>query len=125
MKSIQKNHKPVPFCIGCICGGTEQHFAWGSDIRLEDYRPLEEYENYFENIEDKDCGVAHFRNEGSASIVSPDIEKFIQGVHWDTNEEMERKRQEDLRNDFEDDPYGLAHISTSTLKAELRRRKRW
>ena len=25
----------------------------------------------------------------------------------------------------EDDPYGLAQISTSKLKAELRRRKRW
>lgn len=121
----RENHKPVPFCIGCLCGGIAQHFAWGSDISLDDYRPLEEYENYFENTEYEDCGVAHFRNEGSAKIVNPDIERFIQGVHWDTNEERERKRQEDLRGDFEDDPYGLAHISTSTLKAELRRRKRW
>lgn len=118
-----KNHKPVPFCIGCLCGGTAQHFAWGSDIKLDDYRPLKEDENYFENTEDEDCGVSHFRNDGSARIASQDIEKFIQGIHWESNEEREQK--EYCREDFEDDPYGLAHISTTTLKAELRRRKRW
>lgn len=121
-----KNHKPVPFCIACLCGGTAQHFAWSSDIRLDDYRELKEDENYFENTETEDCGLSHFRNNGSVKVASPDIEKFLQGVHWKTNEEREKEIQaEELRGDFEDDPYGLAYVSTTTLKAELRRRKRW
>lgn len=120
------SHKPVPFCIGCLCGGSAKHIAWQNDICLDEYRPLKENENYFENTKDKDCGVSHFRNNGSADIESQVIEKFIQGVHWKSNEEREQERQaEEFESDFEDDPYGLAHISTSTLKSELRRRKRW
>lgn len=120
------SHKPVSFCIGCLCGGTAKHIAWQNDICLDEYRPLKENENYFENTKDKDYGVSHFRNNGSADIESQVIEKFIQGVHWKSDEEREQERQaEEFESDFEDDPYGLAHISTSTLKSELRRRKRW
>lgn len=122
-----KNHKPVPFCIGCLCGGTAQHFAWWSDIRLDDYRPLEENENYFENTEDGDCGVSHFRNEGNAKFIRPkfpEISDLMKAV-VEEQEERERARKEDFRGDFEDDPYGLGYVSTTTLKAELRRRKRW
>lgn len=115
------SHKPVPFCIGCLCGGMAKHIAWQNDIHLDEYRPLKENENYFENTDDENCGVPHFRNNRSANI-----EKFIQGVHWKNNEERKQERQAvEFEGDFEDDPYGLAHVSTSTLKAELRRRKRW
>ncbi len=116
------SHKPVPFCIGCLCGGTAQHFAWGSDIKLDDYRQLKEDENYFENTEDENCGVSHFRNDGNTRVVKPvfpelpDLEKIF----------GERKEiKEEAFEPEEDDPYGLAHISTTTLKSELRRRKRW
>lgn len=122
-----QNHKPVPFCIGCLCGGIAQHFAWGSDIRLDDYRPLGEDENYFENTEDSDCGVSHFRNEGNIKIVKqefPDISEFVKLIATE-HEERKKVREQDFRGDFEDDPYRLAYVSTSTLKAELRRRKRW
>lgn len=119
-------HKPVPFCIRCLCGGTAKHIAWQNDIHLDEYRPLKENENYFEITEDEDCGAPHFRNSGNTKIETPDIEKFIQGVYWKSNEEREQERQaEEFESDFEDDPYGLAYVSTSTLKAELRRRKRW
>lgn len=116
------NHKPVPFCIGCLCGGTAQHFAWGSDIKLDDYRQLKEDENYFENTEDENCGVSHFRNNGSARVVKPDFPELLD------LEKIFGERKEIKEETFEpeeDDPYGLAHISTTTLKAELRRRKRW
>lgn len=109
-----QSHKPVPFCIGCLCGGTAEHIAWGSDIELDDYRPLSENENYFENKEDESCGVSHFRNKGNAKIIRPDL--FF-------GERQEKK--EEIFESKEDDPFGLAYISTSTLKAELRRRKRW
>lgn len=115
-----QNHKPVPFCTACLCGGTAQHFAWGSDIRLDDYRELKEDENYFENTEDEDCGISHFRNNGSAKIERKEplnLEKIIDEWRKDVVEEFNEPK--------EDDPYGLAYVSTTTLKAELRRRKRW
>lgn len=118
-----QSHKPVPFCIGCLCGGTAKHFAWGSDIKLDDYRPLKEDENYFENTENEDCGVSHFRNDGNARIVRPQFPEISDLIRAVEKEHKERGifRQED----FDEDPYGLAYVSTTTLKAKLRRRKRW
>lgn len=86
----------------------------GKCIELDDYRALSENENYFENKEDESCGVSHFRNKGNAKIIRPDL--FF-------GERQEKK--EEIFESKEDDPFGLAYISTSTLKAELRRRKRW
>ena len=114
-----ENHKPVPFCIGCLCGGTAQHFMWHNDIYLDDYRPLEENENYFENLENEDCGISHFRNDGVEAMQRPKLPnlKMLSEVFG-----IETGR--DFVESEEDDPYGLAHISTTKLKAELRRRKR-
>lgn len=118
-----KLHKPVPFGIACLCGGTATHFAWQSDIRLDDYRPLTEYENYFENTEDSDCGISHFRNDGNERIRNnvefqhPNLEELF--------EELRNKDEQELSKQAECDPYGLADVSTTTLKSELRRRKRW
>lgn len=122
------SHKPAPFTIGCLCGGTMQHIAWQNDIHLGDYRPLKEHENYFENSPDRDCGISHIRNDIDFRIVEmprkeyEEIEKlyelFEKGIEWNPNKEIEPETEED-------DPYGLAHVSTTTLKAELRRRKRW
>lgn len=118
------NHKPVPFCIGCLCGGAAQHFAWESDISLCDYRPLEDNENYFENTKDENCGIPHFRNDGNAKIANPEFPelKDLESI-FGTRES--NKVENFHKNDEDDDPYGLANISTTTLKAELRRRKRW
>lgn len=52
-----KNHKPVPFCIKCKCGGTAQHVMWNEDIRMFGSRPLGDKMNYFRNEESSDCGV--------------------------------------------------------------------
>lgn len=119
-----ENHKPVPFCIDCLCGGIAQHIAWERDIELNDYRPLKGDENYFENTEDEDCGVSHFRNNGSAMVSKsefPDLLELKKKMFL----EREREIQKESFEPEEDNPYGLAHISTTTLKEELRRRKRW
>lgn len=117
-------HKPVPYAIPCLCGGTATHFAWGNDEELEDYRPLEQNENYFENSEKCDCGISHFRNSGykaqSQEPEFPDLSEIMNIFENKTTERSNAKEDED----FEDNPYGLAHISTTTLKAELRRRKK-
>lgn len=120
-----KNHKPVPFCIACLCGGTAQHFAWGSDIRIDDYRELKEDENYFENTETEDCGVSHFRNNGSAKVVRPEYPELKELADIFAEEERNRSKEQFAPEPEKDDPYGLAYVSTTTLKAELRRRKRW
>lgn len=120
-----KNHKPVPFCIGCLCGGTAQHFAWASDIRIDDYRPLKEVENYFENAEDEDCGVSHFRNNGNVKVVNPKLPELKELADVFAEEERNRNKELFTPEPEEDDPYGLSYVSTTTLKAELRRRKRW
>lgn len=120
-----KNHKPVPFCIACLCGGTAQHFAWGSDIRLDDYRELKEDENYFENTEDEDCGVSHFRNNGNAKVASPKLPELKELADIFAEKERKQSKEPFAPEPEEDDPYGLAYVSTTTLKAELRRRKRW
>ena len=126
-----ENHKPVPFCTTCLCGGTARHIAWDKDIVLDDYRLLEEKENYFEKTEESSCGVSHFRNEGSMrvrlSMNFPNL-AYLADMLADEKREKEKKalrEMEQLATSEEDDPYGLAHISTSKLKAELRRRKRW
>lgn len=120
-----KNHKPVPFCTACLCGGTAQHFAWGSDIRLDDYRELKEDENYFENTETEDCGVSHFRNNGNAKVVRPEYPELKELADIFAEEERNRSKERFAPEPEEDDPHGLAYVSTTTLKAELRRRKRW
>lgn len=108
------NHKPVPFCIGCLCGGIAQHFAWGSDMHLDDYRPLKEDENYFKNAENEDCGVSHFRNFGNSEFHNSKLKELVNSFETTLTSEPR-----------EDDPYGLAYVSTTVLKKELRRRKRW
>lgn len=128
-------HKPVPFCIGCLCGGVAKHIAWQNDIHLDEYRPLKESENYFENSPESTCGIAHFRNDSEFAIQELPEFKELKRL-FENDEELKRlfetEREESIDNAFkrieedsEDDPYGLAHITTSTLKAELRRRKRW
>ena len=123
-----EKHKPVPFTTPCLCGGTASHIAWDKDIELDDYRLLEEDENYFENTEEYDYGVSHIRNKGlKQKIVIPNI-AHLQDVLEEERKERRQKEYAELKQASscdEDDPYGLAHISTSKLKAELRRRKRW
>lgn len=120
-----KNHKPVPFCTICLCGGTMKHIAWNRDIMLDDYRPLEETENYFENTESENCGISHIRNGG----ISPFSEEIFKGLVelsdiLGQNSELTLEPKKELFVESEDDdPYGLAGFSTTQLKAELRRRK--
>ncbi len=57
-------HKPAPFTIGCLCGGTASHIDWHEDTYLPGYRPLANNMNYFENTIDCDHGVPHIRNDG-------------------------------------------------------------
>lgn len=114
-------HKPVPFTIPCLCGGTAKHVAWGSDVRLDEYVPLCENDNYFENIESEDCGIPHFRNEGFQVLEDkpkyPELSEIVDAF------ESKSSKEKHMDEDFDDNPYGLAHVSTTTLKAELRRRK--
>jgi hypothetical protein len=49
-------HKPVPFIIGCTCGGQASHVDWNNDIRLGGYRPLGDNMSYFKNDLAMDCG---------------------------------------------------------------------
>lgn len=109
-------HKPVPYCVGCLCGGTARHVAWEKDVRLDKYELLGEDMNYFENSEDSDCGIPHFRNYGEEEKKEDSPED-----QYAAFEELKSR----LTDAGEDDPYGLANVSTSRLKAELRRRKRW
>lgn len=108
-------HKPVPYCIGCLCGGTARRVAWEKDVRLDNYRLLEEDMNYFENSADSDCGVPHFRNYGEEEKKASAEDQYAEFEYL----------KERLMDPKGDDPYGLANVSTSRLKAELRRRKRW
>lgn len=121
-----QGHKPVPFCIGCLCGGIMKHSFWGHDEQLEDYRPLEESENYFENKETEEHGISHFRNSGNTIMREQNPLEDLRKMQDRIIEESEKRRQERLKREkeaFLEDPYGLAHISTTTLKKELRRRK--
>lgn len=117
--ALTGQHKPVPFTIACLCGGIAKHVRWHDDIRLGEYTELKENMSYFGNEEDCDCGVSHIRTEGekcySSTIKIPNIKPII---------ELE---EEPLYTpaDIDDDPYGLANVSTTKLKAELRRRKKW
>lgn len=49
-----ENHKPVPFCIQCKCGGIARHV--GKDIHLTNPISIKEGMNYFANVSGKDCG---------------------------------------------------------------------
>lgn len=63
------NHKPVPFCITCICcGGTCKHIMWNAtaDTYGKNYRSYQEmvnepnkiiFRNFFWNDPESDCGV--------------------------------------------------------------------
>lgn len=73
------NHKPVPFSISCLCGGTAQHIAWNKDIYLNAYMQLGENMNYFENTEDDECGIPHFRNNNTVEIRKEGIPSGISG----------------------------------------------
>lgn len=119
------SHKPVPFCIDCLCGGLAKHIAWQNDIHLDEYRLLKENENYFENSPESNCGISHFRNNVDFRIQEfPEFEELKRLFETEREESVENVFKR-IEEDSEDDPYGLAHVSTSTLKAELRRRKRW
>lgn len=114
-----EKHKPVPFTISCPCekGALAKHVAWNWDTDFQ-YRELRENENYFENREDCKCGIPHIRNNGLFEIVDKMV---LFGAEVEALEPVGMCRQE--KPDENDDPYGLAHISTSILKSELRRRK--
>lgn len=130
-----ERHKPVPYCTACLCGGTLQHSFWNMDVQLDDYRRLKENENYFENEPESSCGIPHIRNEGHAVIREesfsslPELRDLSAVLEADGRERQRRQKRNEMflppadEDDFEDDPYGLAHISTTTLKKELRRRK--
>ncbi len=111
-----ESHKPVPYIIPCLCGREARHIAWNEDITLNDYMPLSENMNYFENVEDSNCGRPHYRNAGEVEIKKIPVPELKMVLKEDKEERFV---------DEDDDPYGLAHVSTSKLKAELRRRKRW
>lgn len=123
------SHKPVPFCIGCLCGGIAKHIAWQNDIHLDEYRQLKENENYFENSPESDYGISHFRNYIDFAVREYrefyEFEELKRIFEEERAESVQRAFKEIEETDKEDDPYGLAHVSMSTLKAELRRRKRW
>lgn len=118
--------KPAPFCIQCLCGRIAQHVSWEHDIKLGDYKELGDKSNYFGNEENSDCGVSHIRNDGDfpASVNHPDVSDLI-GVLYGQYKDEESFLSQYAVEKEEDDSYGLAQFSTSTLKAELRRRKRW
>lgn len=84
-----------------------------------DYRPLKENENYFENTEKYHCGISHIRNNGMGYF-TPGLLEFIDSSLQKENRSMASFFDDDVDKD---DPYGLAHVSTTTLKKELRRRK--
>lgn len=120
-----KGHKPVPFTAPCLCGGTLVHKFWGMDESF-DYMPLEENENYFENTMEHDCGISHIRNRGMCETEhdSALLELAEIFAEREKAESLSKEMAALANNGFdEDDPYGLAHISTTTLKRELRRRK--
>lgn len=117
--ALTGQHKPVPFTIACLCGGIAKHVRWHDDIRLGEYAELKENMSYFGNEEDCDCGVSHIRTDGekcySYTTNMPKIKPII---------ELEEEPLY-VPTYTNDDPYGLAHVSTTKLKAELRRRKKW
>ena len=57
-----ENHKPVPFAIGCKCGGTAYHVDWHEDVELDAPVPIGGGMNYFANKFDSDCGVPILAN---------------------------------------------------------------
>lgn len=111
-----KKHKPVPFAIGCLCGGTAQHIAWHEDVDLSGYRPIGDNMSYFENLEDRGCGIPHLRTDGSTStrqrLTSYDMKEIL-ARQYDKAEIIEEPKRRT----------GLEMYSTTQLKAELRRRK--
>jgi hypothetical protein len=58
-----ENHKPVPYCIGCKCGGVAKHVLWHMDKVLENPIPIEKNMNYFENNPNSNCGIPILRTK--------------------------------------------------------------
>ena len=56
-----KNHKPVPYAIGCKCGGIATHVDWNEDKHLFEPIPITRSMSYFVNQPNRDCGVAVIR----------------------------------------------------------------
>lgn len=119
---LNGNHKPVPFTIPCLCGGVARHVRWNEDVHLDEYADLQENMSYFSNDDDCDCGVPHIRTNGEKCYMATEKLKELQKALIRNCEEQESVYDS---MDEDDDPYGLACFSTSQLKAELRRRKRW
>lgn len=139
-------HKPVPFAINCTCerGAIATHQFWYADEEF-DHRELLEEECYFENAEGCDCGKPHIRNNGmlqqieemtrvaetTVKVIKENKEDILQAAEnlilkGDNSEEIPAgiaPQEQEQSEEKNDDPYGLAHISTTTLKRELRRRK--
>lgn len=119
-------HKPVPFCVPCLCGGTLEHVYWNHDIHFNGYHPIKDQMNYFENTEEHDCGIPHIRNYGSEYLIDkPNVEFMKAAQQLEEAKEKIKDFQDAFNERSEDNPHGLQHVSTSVLKAELRRRKRW
>lgn len=117
-----EKHKPVPFTIGCLCGGLAQHTAWHEDIELGVYRPLGDGMSYFENTDDCDCGRPHIKTDGCRTSNKNRHEEIAE--HMKQNVEEQRNRQQKLP-ELNHRKAGLEMYSTSQLKEELRHRKRW
>lgn len=119
-----EKHKPVPFTIGCLCGGLAQHTAWNEDVELGTYRPLGDCMSYFENTDDCDCGRPHIKTDG-CHVNEPQKNRFEDiAEYMERAVEEEKKRQQVLSEPVRNRT-GLEMYSTSQLKEELRRRKRW
>ena len=109
-----ESHKPVPFCIGCNCGGMAKHILWQTDIKLDDYRPLQDGESYFENAPNSNCGISHLRERRDCKEAKmPECEEL----------ELKEALAED--KEISTVALGLENYTMSQLKAEIRRRKRW
>ena len=117
-------HKPVPFTIGCLCGGLAQHTAWHEDIELGTYRPLGDGMSYFENTDYCDCGRPHLKTDG-CHISNPLKNRFEEIAEYMKQQVDEEKERLQALSEHRNRETGLEMYSTTQLKEELRRRKRW
>lgn len=111
-------HKPVPFAVGCLCGGTLEHVDWGEDICLHENREINSTMNYFENTPEYPHGVPHIRNDGyfDTDEALKDLQEYMDVFEGDIVNVLEGYSHATPRSELE-------CFSTSELKAELRRRK--
>lgn len=116
-------HKPVPFTIGCLCGGLMEHVAWHSDIHIPRYMSIRSRMNYFENSEDCAHGVPHLRTDGgSRSHITTSNAANPLCSFKDVIPEVDEMEDKPI---LESRKSGWEMYSTTQLKEELRRRKRW